>query len=63
MGQFASILWTSRSFSSNLRLVYCLHYSASNSRQVLLELDHVLRNRVIESLFELGEGLETLFVI
>lgn len=64
MGQFASILCTSRNFSSNIsyRLEDCLHYFASNSRQVMLELGHAALNQLIESHCELDEALETLFL-
>lgn len=64
MGQFLSILWTLRSFlsSTTYGLEDCLHYFASNSRQVKLEQYYAFKNRLIDSNVELGEALETLFL-
>ena len=50
MGQFDSILWSSRNFvlsSATHSLGDCLHYNVSNSRQFQLELSYVFEIRPV----------------
>ena len=50
MGQFDSILWSSRNFvlsSATHGLGDCLHYNVSNSRQFQLELPYVFEIRPV----------------